>query len=214
LRAASITVGAGAAGSVLTLPANGPSGKEDTMTMRRTAGALLIAALALTGAACSSDSKSDSADSKKTTTTAVTSTTAKPLSDEEYSAAINEATAKVQAAGTDLCAVTAASSDAPAVPSSTAQVQATVDYFVTLMNAVAGALPAENAASADAFRGAATAVKDAAETAGYPADFFESEAASSALSGTAYQEATNEFQTIYTSTCAAAASSTTTAPAG
>ena len=55
------------------------------MTTRRTIGALMIAALALVGASCGSDSKSDSADAKKTTTTDASgedssTTTAKPLS--------------------------------------------------------------------------------------------------------------------------------------
>lgn len=184
------------------------------MTMRRTAGALMIAALALVGAACSSDSKSDSADSKKTTTTdAVTTTTAKPLSDDDYLAQVDAITAKLTAAGTDICTLTAATGEGPPEPSNTTQVKAAVGLYTALLNAVANSFPAENATSADALRTAATNFSTAAETAGYPKDFFSSEEATAALSGEGYNAAMTDYQTIYTSNCATEAT-TTTAPAG
>ena len=75
---------------------------------RRICGVALVAAVALFAGSCSKDS-----DSKSTTTTTVkgdktTETTAKPLSDEEFSATVAETSATITAAGTDLCAVSSA----------------------------------------------------------------------------------------------------------
>ncbi|CAN5604618.1 hypothetical protein BH10ACT3_BH10ACT3_10400 [soil metagenome] len=181
------------------------------MNMRRTTGALMIAALVLLGA-CSSDSKSDASDSKKTTTTeAGATTTAKPLTDEEYSASIKETTDAIAGAGTDLCAVSEGIGEGPPPPANTAQVKEAVDFYATLLNAFAHALPAENAAQTQALETAATDLKTEAETAGYPADFFGGDTGPATLAGQDFTNAMGEVQTIYSTQCEPAAT-TTTAP--
>lgn len=186
------------------------------MNTRRAIGALMIASLALFASACSSDSDSSSA--KKTTTTAKgdsskgdTSTTAAPLSDADYTAKVAEISAAITGAGTDLCALSSVTTQGPPEPTTTAQVKSAVGLYALLLNSVASSFPAESAAKGEALKTAATTLQSDAEAAGYPVDFFTSEAGTAALSGEGYDAAMTEYQTIYTATCAA---DTTTVPAG
>ena len=187
------------------------------MNTRRSIGALMIASLALFAGACSSDSDgsggSEGSSKKETTTTAAeeTTTTEAPLSDADYQVRIEEISTAITGAGTDLCALSAVTTDGPPTPTTSAQVQSAVDLYARLLNAVADSFPAESAAKGEALRTAATTLQTDAAAGEYPVDFFESETSTAALSGEGYTAAMTEYQTIYTATCEAA---TTTVPAG
>jgi hypothetical protein len=192
------------------------------MTPRRAIGALLFASFALMAGACGgSDDASDSKDEDATTTTVDDSAgqTTTTLNDEDYLAQVAQITTAIEGAGTDLCALSEVTAAGPPEPANTAQVEAAVGLYASLLNALAGTLPAESAANADALRSSATTLQTAAADAGYPEDFFSTDAVSDALSGEAYDAAMTEYQTIYSSTCvteppAGAESPETTVPAG
>ena len=189
---------------------------------RRICGVALVATVALFAGSCSSDD-----DSKSTTTTTAkgdktTETTAKPLSDEAYSAKVAEISTAITGAGTDLCALSTVTTEGPPEPTNPKQTEEAVGLYVELLNAVAGAFPAESAASSESLRMAADTLQKEAEAAGYPPDFLSGDAGQKALSGDGYTAAMTEYQTIYQAQCApatppsgpAADPSASTVPAG
>ena len=104
---------------------------------RRICGVAVVATLALFAGACSSDD-----DSKSETTTTVkgdktTETTAKPLSDEAYSAKVAEISTAIKGAGTDLCALSTVTTEGPPEPANPKQTEEAVGLYVELLNAVA-----------------------------------------------------------------------------
>ena len=171
---------------------------------RRICGVAVVATLALFAGACSSDE-----DSKSETTTTVkgdktTETTAKPMSNEEFSAKVAETSAEITAAGTDLCAVSSAVMELGgdlAPPATTEQSKDVVSLYVVLLNSLAG-LPAASPASSEALRNAATALPAEAEAAGYSPEFLSGETETKSLSGEEVTAAFSEFQQAATAQCA------------
>jgi hypothetical protein len=185
---------------------------------RRICGVAVVATLALFAGACSSDE-----DSKSETTTTVkedktTETTAKPLSDEAYSAKVAEISTAIKGAGTDLCALSTVTTEGPPEPANPKQTEEAVGLYVELLNAVASAFPADSAASSESLRIAANTLQAEAKAAGYPPDFLSGDAGQKALSGEGYTAAMTEYQTIYQAQCApadpTADPSASTVPAG
>lgn len=185
---------------------------------RRICGVAVVATLAMFAGACSSDE-----DSKSETTTTVkgdktTETTAKPLSDEAYSAKVAEISTAIKGAGTDLCALSTVTTEGPPEPANPKQTEEAVGLYVELLNAVASAFPADSAASSESLRIAANTLQAEAKAAGYPPDFLSGDAGQKALSGEGYTAAMTEYQTIYQAQCApadpAADPSASTVPAG
>ncbi|MCX6525502.1 MAG: hypothetical protein NTX58_12205 [Actinobacteria bacterium] len=192
---------------------------------RRIGGVVMVATLALFAGACSKDNNSKST----TTTTAkgdktdksTPSSTAKALSDEAYSAKVDEISTAITGAGTDLCKLSTVTTEGPPEPTNPKQTEAAVGLYVELLNAVAGAFPAESAASSESLRMAANTLQTEAEAAGYPTDFLSGDAGQKALSGDGYTAAMTEYQSIYQAQCAPAAPtdpaadpSASTVPAG
>lgn len=137
-------------------------------------GLALLAALVLVGAAagCSDDEAAeDGGDSDATTSTVSETTTT--LSDEEFSAQVDEFNMAIAEAGTDLCAVFEVGNEVPPpAPASSEQVQIAVEgYFVPLLRTLADTV-ADQPDAAAPFRAAADQLAADAEAAGYPEDFF------------------------------------------
>ncbi|MHB1139667.1 MAG: hypothetical protein ACYC2O_11985 [Microthrixaceae bacterium] len=178
------------------------------MNTRRAVTAALLASLALFAGACGG-SDDEGKDKETTTTAGDAEQPTTTLADDDYLAQLEVVNTAIVDAGTDVCALTEATAQMPYEPSSSAQVEATVATAVQLYNAIAGAFPADAAASADAWRSAATSLQTAAEEADYAKDFFNSEAATSALSGETYETAVGEYQALFEANCV---SETSTAP--
>lgn len=174
---------------------------------RRVAALALMTSLALFAGSCSGDGDKEA---KATTTTEkgdkTAPTTSKPLSDEAYSAQVDKISQEIEGAGTDLCAISLVTTEGPPEPTNKKQTEEAVGLYVELLNAVAGAFPADSAAASESLRIAANTLQTEAEAAGYPTDFLSGEAGQKALSGDGYTAAMTEFQTIFQAECAPAAS--------
>lgn len=115
-----------------------------------------VAVLALLLSACggSDDAKDADSDKSTTTTEAVESDSTQPtttVADDEYSAAADEFTAAVTAAGDDLCALMAVTTEVPLpAPSNRDQVKAYFDANFAQLEAVAASRPPEQAAAINA----------------------------------------------------------------
>ncbi len=176
------------------------------MNTRRAITAALLATLALVAGACGGSDEKSGDDTTTTAGDAAQETTT-TLADDEYLAQLDVVNTAIDAAGTDVCALTEATAQMPYEPSSSAQVEATIATAVKLYNAIAGAFPAESAASAEAWRSAATSLQAAAEEADYSKDFFNTDAAMNALSGETYETAVGEYQSLFEANCGSTASS-------
>lgn len=171
------------------------------MHRTRSITAAVVAVLALVATACGGDEEAD-----ETTTTAAgeqSTTTVEPLSDEEFLAEVEQVTSSIEAAGNEFCAVIeAASAPGPtAAPDGEAQVRATVEAQVGILEAIAAAEPVdeENAA---VLRETAAQLAQAAEDAGYSEDFIQGEASAEILLSDEFNAAITAYQTRRANECA------------
>lgn len=173
--------------------------------MRRVLGAVVVlAAVALGGC-------SDSGDQDETQRT--TTTSGPKLSDEEYAAELSELNDAVDAAGTDFCALVAASGfAATANPSNTAQVESAIDATAGLYRAIAesGALDPADSATLDRF---VDELEEQAAAAGYSEDFVDSKAISELAESSEYAPALAAVDERAAADCAPADGSATTTAA-
>lgn len=182
-----------------------------TTTWRWTTGILVVTAMALL-AGCGGD------DGDETATTAEATTTT--LSDEEFVAAVDQITADLEAAGTDLCAVfEVAVAPAPQdTPSTPAKVEATVGATVAIMRSLAATEPVDPEAAA-LLTEAADEVESAIAAEDYDVEYFESDEFLQLVAGEDLQTAFGEYQTRASEECAptpttTVAGETTTSVAG
>lgn len=184
------------------------------MRTRRTIGALALAAVALLAMGCS-----DGDDDAETTTTEATTTTetTTTLSSEDYSAAIEDFSTRIDEAGTDLCAISEALVAPPPEPADEAQMEQVITLYAQLLRALAATSP-DDPTTAAAFEGAAEQLTAEAEAAGYPTDFLTGETTPDALSSEEFMAASSALAQNVTTACApetpAEGDATTTTVAG
>ena len=129
------------------------------------------------------------------------------LSDEEFSAQVDPLLADIEAAGTDLCAVLeAASAQGPEAPAATeAQVESTIAAQVTILRAIAGTEPVDEA-NAAVLNKVADDLSAAAESNGYSVAFLQGEEFTAVLSGEDFTAAIGAYQTRQAAECETAES--------
>ena len=186
------------------------------MRTRRTIGAVALAAVALLAMGCSDGD--DEADD--TTTTEATTESTEPtttLSEVDYSAAIADFSARIDEAGTDLCAISEALIAPPPEPANEEQMKQVIDLYGQLLRALAATSP-DDPTTAAAFEGAADQLAAEAEAAGYPTDFLTGETTPDALSSEEFTAASAALAQNVTTACApetpAEGDATTTTVAG
>jgi hypothetical protein len=183
------------------------------MRTRRTIGAMALAAVALLAMGCG-DGDDDAEDTTTTEATTETTATTTTLSAEEYTAAIEEFSATIDAAGTDLCAITDALLTSPPPPADEAQMEQVVVLYAELLRALAATSP-DDPETAQAFETAADQLLVEAEEAGYPVDFLSGETAPPSLSSEEFLAANEALQVKGQAACAPAeGDATTTTVAG
>lgn len=141
--------------------------------------AAAMAALALFGSACSSDDKAD-----ETTTTAVDSTDVDSptttISDEDFTKALDEATATMTAAGTEGCAPFAAFQGlALPSPSNAAQVEESLTAFSEYIKQLADTVEADKPEKAAELDKGADALLEVGKKTDFVPEAFTSEAMAS-----------------------------------
>jgi hypothetical protein len=172
------------------------------MTIRRSLAVLLAAGLALTAAACSDDGSEEGSGSSTSTSAADTpEQTTTTISDEEFFAAADQASAAVEAAGTDLCAVGPALSALPMAPSTPAQLERMLQIFQQSLDVAASTLESDDPQSAEALRTAARDLIAEAEAADYDLSLVSGDSVLDALRSTEYMQASEALDTKYKAEC-------------
>lgn len=186
------------------------------MRMRQVIAVATMAALALVAGACSgNDEKADkTTTTEKSTETTETTTT---LADDDYTAKIADYTESVDAAGTDLCALSAALGTQPPAPANPAQSKQLIELYAKLLRTLAATMP-EDPTTVKTLNDTADALLAEAEAAGYPADFLSNpDTAPKSLTSEAFNAANTataakaQTQCASTTTAAGDAPSTTVA---
>jgi hypothetical protein len=174
---------------------------------------MALVAVALLAMGCS-DGDDDGDDTTTTEAAAETTEPTTTLSAEEYTAAIDEFSATIDAAGTDLCAITDALLTSPPPPADEAQMEQVVTLYAELLRALAATSP-DDPTTAQAFEDAADQLLVEAEEAGYPVDFLSGDTAPESLSSEEFAAANQALQVKGQAACAPdEADATTTTVAG
>lgn len=186
------------------------------MRMRQVIAVATMAALALVAGACGGDDKADETTTTEKSTETTESTTT--LADDDYSAKIADYTASVDAAGTDLCALSAALGTQPPAPANPAQSKELIELYAKLLRTLAATMP-EDPTTVTTLNDTADALLAEAEAAGYPADFLSNpDTAPKSLTSEAFNAANTataaKAQTQCASTTTAAGDAPTTTVAG
>lgn len=170
------------------------------MRMRQVIGVAAVAVLALVAGACGGDDEK----ADDTTTTTAKEETTTTLTDEDYSSAIAEYTASVEAAGTDLCALSQSLTSTPPTPATEAQSKQLIELYAKLLRTLAAAVPSDPT-SAQTFTSTADALLAEAEEAGYPVDFLSNvDDPPTSLSGEAFATANQAVAAKVQTDCAPA----------
>ena len=136
----------------------------------RAVGALGVAAVLLLTGACSSGSDDEKKDDEKAETT-TTAAQAEEIPDEEFTAALDDFSAALAAAGNDLCKMSEAQAVVPkASPANELQMEATIAAYAGMLRAFATVVEDDPDAAAT-FRSTADELVKGAEAAGYPKDY-------------------------------------------
>lgn len=173
------------------------------MTLRRSLLVMTAASLVLFAAACSGDDDeaADGPADPSSSTVAEESLTSTTLSDEDYFSQIEATEQALEAAGSDLCAVSQATAML-GMPANPAQVERVIGIYTLTYNAAASALEPEDPTSAEALREAARALADEAAAADYSMEFIGGDAPPEALSTDEFVAATEALEAKYTADCA------------
>jgi hypothetical protein len=188
------------------------------MRMRQVIAVTTVAVLALVAGACGGDDEKKADETTTTAKSTETTETSTTLDDADYTAQIAEYTSAVEAAGTDLCALSSALSTQPPAPGNSAQSKQLIELYAKLLRTLAATIP-EDPTTVQTLNSTADALLQEAEAAGYPVDFLTNpETAPKSLTSEAFSAANTataaKAQTQCASTSTVAGGETTTTVAG
>ncbi len=165
--------------------------------------AVVVATFALLAGACGSDGDSGAKKSDKSTTSTTeakkdggeseTEATTTTVSDEDFTAQIEQVNSAISEAGTEPCKLMNALSSAPPTPANSDQSKKLAETYSTLLRAVANALPESSAANVKALNDAAGTVKSIAESQKFAPELFQSTEFGSVMSSQEVTSALSEF---------------------
>ncbi len=187
------------------------------MRMRQVIAVSTVAVLALVAGACGGDDEKadETTTTEKSTPTTETTTT---LDDADYTAQISEYTTAVEAAGTDICALSDALSTQPPAPGNSGQSKQLIELYAKLLRTLAATMP-EDPTTVQTLNSTADALLTEAADAGYPVDFLTNpETAPKSLTSEAFNAANTataaKAQTQCAPTTTVGGGETTTTVAG